>query len=55
MNPYITAMEAIPVSEPHIVPVYNPNTREEDAPLGYDADAIQTQRESDTNYLVFKT
>lgn len=38
MNPYITEMEAIPVSEPHMVPVFNPVTLEEDEHLGYDAE-----------------
>ena len=33
MNPYITEMEAIPVSEPHMVAVFNPNTLEEDEHL----------------------
>ena len=38
MNPYITEMEAIPVSEPHMVPVFNPNTLEEDEHYGYEAE-----------------
>ena len=43
MNPYITEMEAIPVSEPHMVSVFNPVTLEEDEHLAYDAE-IQYKR-----------
>lgn len=35
MNSYITEMEAIPVSEPHMVSILNPVTLEEDEHLGY--------------------
>ena len=38
MNPYITEMEAIPVSEPHMVSVFNPSTLEESEHLGYEAE-----------------
>ena len=38
MNPYITEMEAIPVSKPHMVAVFNPSTLEETEHLGYEAE-----------------
>ena len=47
MNPYITEMEAIPVSEPHMVAVFNPKTFEEDEHLAYDAE-MQYKRKENT-------
>ena len=38
MNPYITEMEAIPVSKPHMVAVFNSNTLEETQHLAYEAE-----------------
>ena len=38
MNPHITEMEAIPVSKPHMVTLFNPNTLEECEHLGYEAE-----------------
>ena len=38
MNPYITEMEAIPVSEPHEMTVLNPVTLEENRHLAYEAE-----------------
>jgi len=38
MNPYITEMEAIPVSEPHVMTVFNPTTLEETEHLAYEAE-----------------
>ena len=46
MNPYITEMEAIPVSKPHMVPVFNPNTLEEDEHLGYEAEMQYKHKEN---------
>ena len=51
MNPYITEMEAIPVSEPHMVAVFNPSTLEEDEHLGYEAE-IQYKRKPPANRLI---
>ena len=38
MNPYITEMEAIPVSKPHMVAVFNSNTLEETQHLAYEVE-----------------
>ncbi len=38
MNPYITEMEAIPVSEPHVMTVFNPSTFEETEHFAYEAE-----------------
>ena len=38
MNPYITEMEAIPVSKPHMVAVFNSTTLEETEHLAYEAE-----------------
>lgn len=40
-------MEAIPVSKPHMVPVFNPNTLEEDEHFGYEAE-MQYKRKENT-------
>ena len=45
MNPYITEMEAIPVSEPHMVAVFNPSTLEEDEHYGYEAEMQYKRKE----------
>lgn len=45
MNPYITEMEAIPVSEPHMVAVFNPNTFEETEHLAYEAEMQYKRKE----------
>ena len=47
MNPYITEMEAIPVSKPHTVTVFNYATLEEDEHLGYEAE-MQYKRKENT-------
>jgi hypothetical protein len=47
MNPYITEMEAIPVSKPHTVTVFNYATLEEDQHLGYEAE-MQYKRKENT-------
>ena len=38
MNPYITEMEAIPVSEPQLMSVFNPNALEPTEHLAYEAE-----------------
>ena len=38
MNRYITEMEALPVSKPHMVSIFNPVTLEEDKHLGYESE-----------------
>ena len=45
MNPYITEMEAIPVSEPHMVSILNPVTLEENEHLGYVAEMQYKRKE----------
>ena len=44
MNPYITEMEAIPVSEPHEMTVFNPVTLEENKHLAYKAEMQYVSR-----------
>ena len=46
MNPYITEMEAIPVSEPHVMTVFNPNTQEETEHLAYEAEMQYKRKEN---------
>ena len=45
MNPYITEMEAIPVSEPHMVAVFNSTTLEETEHLAYEAEMQYKRKE----------
>lgn len=52
MNPYITEMEAIPVSEPHMVTVFNPNTLEETEHLGYLAEMQYKRKENQVRTIL---
>tara|TARA_R110001592_G_scaffold15010_1_gene66168 strand:- start:1370 stop:1678 length:309 start_codon:yes stop_codon:yes gene_type:complete len=45
MNPYITEMEAIPVSTPHMVSVFNSTTLEETKHLAYEAEMQYKRKE----------
>ena len=47
MNPYITEMEAIPVSQPYLTTVFNPITLQESEHLAYDAE-MQYKRKENT-------
>ena len=47
MNPYITEMEAIPVSQPYMTTVFNPITLQESEHLAYDAE-MQYKRKENT-------
>ena len=52
MNPYITEIEAIPVSEPHMVTVFNPNTLEETEHLGYLAEMQYKRKENQVRTIL---
>jgi hypothetical protein len=45
MNPYITEMEAIPVSEPYVMTVFNSTTLEETEHLAYEAEMQYKRKE----------
>ena len=45
MNPYVTEMEAIPVSEPQMTTIMNPVTLEETEHLAYEAEMQYKRKE----------
>ena len=45
MNPYITEMEAIPVSEPQLMSVFNPNALEPTEHFAYEAEMQYKRKE----------
>ena len=52
MNPYITEMEAIPVSQPYLTTVYNPVTLEESEHLAYDAEMQYKRKENQVRTIL---
>ena len=52
MNPYITEMEAIPVSQPYLTTVYNPVTLEESEHLAYEAEMQYIRKENQVRTIL---
>ena len=52
MNPYITEMEAIPVSQPYLTTVYNPVTLEESEHLAYEAEMQYKRKENQVRTIL---
>ena len=52
MNPYITEMEAIPVSQPYLTTVYNPVTLEESEHFAYEAEMQYKRKENQVRTIL---
>ena len=52
MNPYITEMEAIPVSQPYMTTVFNPITLQESEHLAYEAEMQYKRKENQVRTIL---